>query len=247
MSTSMEVLADVPALVDRAAQHFVTCAGAAIAARGVFHVALSGGSTPKPLFQNLAGKYRSQLDWPRVQLWWGDERCVPPDDKDSNFRMAREAMLDALKLPDSQVHRIRGEVADRESEARRYADELRALPQENGFPVFDLMLQGMGTDGHTASLFPTTGAALVRDRTMVHVIQPAYVKPPVDRLSVTAPVIQNAREIHALIAGADKAEMLVKVLHEPVELDVRPIGMLRQARGTVRWLLDSAAAAKLPK
>jgi 6-phosphogluconolactonase len=248
MSTNLEVFADVPALVEVAARHFARCAREAIAARGAFHVALSGGSTPKPLFARLAGPMRGEIDWSRVHLWWGDERCVPPDAPESNFRMAREAMLDALALPDAQLHRMRGEATDRSAEAARYADELaRRLPVEKGVPVFDLMLQGMGADGHTASLFPGTGKALVRDRQVVQVVPPAYVKPAVERISVTAPVIEAAREVHALIAGADKAEMLVKVLQEPIELDVRPIGMLRSARGVVRWLLDQAAAAKLPK
>lgn len=248
MSTAIEVLADVPALTEVAARHFAACARDAIAARGAFHVALSGGSTPRPLFERLAGPERERVEWARVHFWWGDERCVPPDDSSSNYRMAREAMLDALGLHDGQVHRIRGESQDRAGEAARYADELlHRMPVDRGVPVFDLMLQGMGADGHTASLFPTTGKALVRDRMVVTVKPPAYVKPLVERISVTAPVIESAREIHALIAGADKAEILAAVLNGPIDLDARPCGLLRQARGTVRWLLDQAAASKLPK
>ena len=246
MSTRIEVVPDVPALVDLEARQLIAVAKAAIAARGAFHLALSGGSTPRPLYQQLSGPRRAELDWSRVHLWWGDERCVPPDAPDSNYRMAKEAMLDALGLPDGQVHRMRGEAADRLAEAARYADELgRRLPVEQGVPVFDLVLLGMGADGHTASLFPTTGKALVRDRAVVHVVPPAYVKPQVERLSLTAPLLQNAREVHALIAGADKAEVLEQVLHGPVQLDVHPMGLLRTAKGSVSWLLDAAAAAKL--
>jgi len=248
MSTAIEIHPDGAALAEAAARHFIRCASEAIAARGAFHVALSGGSTPKPMFEKLGGPLRGELDWSHVHLWWGDERCVPPDHVESNFRMVRETLLGAIALPDAQVHRIRGEAPDRLAEAARLADELsHRLPVEGGVPVFDLMLQGMGGDGHTASLFPTTGKALVRDRFAVHVIPPAYVKPQVERISVTAPVIEAAREVHALLAGAEKAEMLEKVMHGPLELDVRPMGILRQARGQVRWLLDQAVAAKLPR
>ena len=248
MSTSMEVFASQAELVDAAVRHIVDAARTAIAERGAFHLALSGGRTPKPIFEKLAGSARGELDWARVHLWFGDERCVPPDHADSNFRMAKLAMLDALALPDGQVHRIRGEAVDRPAEAARYADELlHRLPVEKGVPIFDVMQLGMGTDGHTASLFPTTGKALVRDRAVVHVVPPAYVKPAVERISVTTPVIQLARELHVMMEGADKAETLEKVMHGPIELDVRPLGMVRDARGNVRWLLDQAAAAKLPK
>src|SRR6185312_12950547 len=127
-------------LVDAAVRHIADAARAAISARGVFHLALSGGRTPKPIFEKLAGPARNELDWTRVHLWFGDERCVPPDHADSNFRMAKLAMLDALALPDGQVHRIRGEAVDRPAEAARYADELlHRLPVEKGVPIFDVM------------------------------------------------------------------------------------------------------------
>ena len=248
MSTAIEIHPDAPSLVEAAARELIRSSREAIAARGAFHLALSGGSTPRPLYQKLGGPLRGELDWSRIHLWWGDERCVAPGHADSNFRMVRDALLDALQLPDGQVHRIRGEATDRPAEAARFADELaRRLPVEKGVPRFDLMLLGMGGDGHTASLFPTTGKALVRDRFAVHVVPPAYVKPQVERISVTTPVIEAAREIHALIAGADKAEVLEKVMHGPIDLDARPMGILRHVHGQVRWLLDQAAASRLPK
>jgi len=243
---TIEVASDPTALAALAGEHLVRCAAEAIAARRAFHLALSGGSTPKPLYRLLGGALRERIDWSRVHLWFGDERCVPPSHEASNFHMVQETLLDALALPDAQLHRIRGEATDRVAEAARYADELlHRLPVHQGVPVFDLMLQGMGGDGHTASLFPTTGKALVRDRAVVHVVPPAYVSPAVDRISVTAPVIQGAREVHVLVAGDEKAQVLEQVIHGPVELDVRPSGLVRGARGTVRWLLDAAAASKL--
>jgi 6-phosphogluconolactonase len=248
MKPQIQIFADVPALVDAAAKQFIACAQAAISARGIFQVALSGGSTPRPLFALLASTHRKALDWEAVRFWWGDERCVPPDHADSNYRMAREALLEPLAVPAMQVARMVGEAPNREGEALRYAGELeRALPRDGDAPIFDLMLLGMGADGHTASLFPGTGAVKVRDQVVVRAVPPAYVKPAVDRISVTAPVIEAAREIHALIAGADKAEALVEVLEGTPDLDVRPAGLLRSARGQVRVFVDAAAAARLSR
>jgi 6-phosphogluconolactonase len=239
------VYPDAAAITQAAAPLIVEAAARALRARGVFHWALSGGSTPKALYRHLASAaVRGAIDWGRVHTWFGDERCYPPDHADSNYRMAREALLDPLALPAERVHRIRGEAPDRTLEAARYAEEVtRAVPAEQGWPCFDVVLLGMGPDGHTASLFPGTGAALERAAVALPVMPGPAVKPPVARISLSAPVIQQARELLVLIAGADKAEALRDVRAGPLALDRRPLQLARAAAGQVRWLVDAAAAA----
>jgi 6-phosphogluconolactonase len=240
----IEVFPTTAALAKAAADRVVASAGRAQAKRGTFTIALSGGSTPRALFQLLSTERR--IDWSRVQIWFGDERAVGPDHPDSNFHMAHESLLGPLNLPDNQVHRILGEAVDLRAEALRYGQEVKAgIGEADGWPVFDFMLQGIGTDGHTASLFPGTGAVGVVDRVAIHVVQPAYVRPAVERISLTAPVIQAAREIVVLAAGPDKAQVLPEVLDGPLELEKRPSQLIRQAKGQVVWLLDSAAASQL--
>ena len=238
---------DLASITAAATQFVIAAAERSIRARGVFHWALCGGSTPKPLYQHLASaEVRSAIDWARVQTWFGDERCCPPDHADSNYRMAREALLDPLALPAERVHRIRGEAPDRVLEAARLAEEVTgSVPAEQGWPCFDFLLLGMGADGHTASLFPGTGAALERAVVALTVMPGAYVKPQMARVSLSAPVIQHAREVLVLIAGADKAEALKDVRDGSLALDHRPLQLLRQATGRVRWLVEAAAAARL--
>jgi 6-phosphogluconolactonase len=242
----LTVCADAAALTAAATRLTIESAERAIRARGAFHWALSGGSTPKALYGQLASpEVRGQVDWARVHVWFGDERCYPPDHPDSNFHMANQALLSSLGLPSERVHRIRGE-AERVSEAARFAEEVaRALPYQGGWPCFDLVLLGMGGDGHTASLFPTTGAVLEKAAIALPVVPPAYVKPQVARISLSAPVLQQSREVLLLIAGTDKADALQDVLDGPLHLDERPLQLIRAAKGKVRWLVDAAAAAKL--
>jgi 6-phosphogluconolactonase len=241
------VYPDTAAITAAATQLTIDAAERAVRTRGVFHWALSGGSTPKALYQRLASaELRGSIAWDKVHTWFGDERCYAPDHADSNFRMAREALIDPLSLPAERVHRIRGEAPDRALETARFAEEVvRQVPSEGGWPRFDLVLLGMGADGHTASLFPGTGAAAERAVVALPVVPGAYVKPQIPRISLSAPVIQNAREILVLIGGADKAEALKDVLDGPLALDHRPLQLVRQAQGKVRWLLDAAAAARL--
>jgi 6-phosphogluconolactonase len=243
----VEVFETPAALTEAAAQATIAAAERSIRARGAFHWALSGGSTPKALYALLASpSRRGEIDWSKVHVWFGDERCYPPDHADSNYRMAREAMLDPLALPAERVHRIRGEAPDRAAEAARFAAEVVAVvPSEGGWPAFDLTLLGMGTDGHTASLFPGTGAALEKGAVALPVMPGAYVKPQVARISLSAPVLQQSREALVLLAGADKAEVLKDVLDGPIRLDERPLQLMRSGKGRVRWMLDRAAAAKL--
>ena len=242
---SIRRFADAQSLAEAAADLFVRAAGDAIAARGRFYVALSGGSTPRTLYQLLAAEPRhDQVNWSRVFVFWGDERCVPPTDPESNYHMAREALLFHVPVPATQVFRMRGESADPAAAAALYEIDLRRAfalaPHE--LPRFDLILLGMGPDGHTASLFPHTDALHVTDRLAV---ANRVEKLNATRMTLTTPVINNARLVVFLIAGADKAEPLAAVLEGPRRPEDLPSQLVAPTDGQVIWMVDNAAAAKL--
>lgn len=236
------VLPTREAAVAAAADAVVSAAKAAIAASGRFLLVLSGGSTPKALYALLAGaEYASRIDWSRTHVFWGDERCVPPTDAGSNFRMARDALLDHVPLPADQVHRMRGEDAPARA-AAAYETILRGLFPD-GVARFDLVLLGMGDNGHTASLFP--GLAAVREASRWVVAE--YV-PEVSmwRLTLTPPALNAAAQVIFLVVGADKAAMLKRVLQGPREQNLLPAQAITPARGgELAWILDEAAAAFL--
>ena len=237
---------DAEAVSRAAAEEFVRRAAEAVAARGRFAVALSGGSTPKRMYELLAeAPLRSQVDWGRADLFWGDERCVRPDDKDSNYRMAREAMLSRLPIPPSRVRRMEAERPDRDAAARDYQAVIArvfGVAPDGLPPAFDLILLGMGPDGHTASLFPETPALGEATRWVVPNHAP---KPPADRLTLTYPILNNAREVLFLVAGADKAERLTEVLEGPDDPRRLPSQRVRPTNGVLAWYVDRAAAARL--
>jgi 6-phosphogluconolactonase len=239
---------DAAALARRAAQYFVEQVERAAAARGRARIAISGGSTPKATFTLLADPaqpWRARMPWPQLDLWWVDERCVPPDDPDSNYRMTREAMLDHVPLKPEQIHRMEGEL-EPEAAAARYESELR-----NGFrlegaelPRFDLVQLGMGPDGHTASLFPHTQALFELGRLAVanHVEnKDAW------RVTLTWPVINRGSQVFFLIGGADKAQILKEVFTGPRDPERLPSQLVRPAGGILTLLLDGAAATLLPE
>ncbi|MEB2288926.1 MAG: 6-phosphogluconolactonase [Anaerolineae bacterium] len=242
----LEVVADGETLARKAAGYVVRLAGEAIAARGRFSIGLSGGSTPRALFRRLASPaWASRIDWARVHVFWGDERCVPPDDAASNYRLARETLLSRVPLPPEHSHRIAGELAPAEA-ARRYEAELRAFfssgesatPQ----PRFDLLLLGMGDDGHTASLFPGTAALHETERWAIE----NYV-PRLDswRITLTVPAINAAAHAIFLVSGAAKAETLRAVLHGPRQPEIYPAQLVRPQAGRLLWLVDRAATTRL--
>lgn len=244
MSSEIRVFADAQALSAAAAQRIVELAHAAIQARGAFHLALSGGSTPRLLYARLASpSVAPRIDWNKVHIYFGDERSVPPDHPDSNYRMAREAMLESLPIPPTQIHRLPGESADLERAAQGYAALLeRQLPLLEGMPAFDLILLGMGDDGHTASLFPGTTALAQQRRWVV----PVFVdKLGTWRLTFTYPLINNAANVLLLVAGASKAPRLREILAAPAAAAAYPVQGVRP-RGRLEWYLDQAAAADLP-
>lgn len=194
-------------------------------------IVLTGGSTPGLAYERAAER---APDWGRVTLWWGDERCVPPDDERSNFRLARETLLDRLEVPPRAVHRIRGEL-----DPKTAADELDA---ELEGADFDLLLLGLGPDGHMASLFPGSPQLGVRDRRATH--GPAGLDPYVDRVTFTLPTIQSAFRIVFLVAGEDKAEAVARAFGGEIGEDV-PASLARLAPVGVQVFLDEAAASRL--
>jgi 6-phosphogluconolactonase len=238
---------DAEALARRAAQYFVEMAGEAVAAKGRARIAISGGSTPKAAFALLADPnqpWRGRMQWENLELYWVDERAVPPDNADSNYRMTREALLDHVPLHPEQIHRMEGEL-EPELAAARYEAELRNSFHIEGaeIPRFDLIALGMGPDGHTASLFPRTEALHELSRLVV-----ANHVPQKDtwRITLTWPVINQASSVFFLIAGADKAEILKEVLTGPRDLERLPSQLIWPASGILTLILDKAAAALLP-
>jgi 6-phosphogluconolactonase len=242
----IQTFADIDEVSRAAAAEFVRCAGEAIAARSRFTVALSGGSTPHHQFQLLAAEpYRDQVDWPGVQVFWGDERSVPPDHKDSNYRMAKEALLTKVPLTASNVHRLKAERTDRDNAAREYQETIArvfGVPADGEPPAFDLVLLGMGPDGHTASLFPHTTAL---GETTRWVVVNYVAKFSTDRVTLTYPILNRAREVLFLVTGADKAEPLQEVLEGPPDPLRLPSQKIRPVSGKLVWFLDRLAAAKL--
>jgi 6-phosphogluconolactonase len=206
--------------------------------------ALSGGSTPRGVLQRLATEpYRSRIVWNRLHLFWGDEREVSPDHPESNYRMVREALIDRIDdidIPDVNIHRIEAELGADEA-ATRYESELARLFDESP-PRFDLVWLGMGDDGHTASLFPGTGAVEIKDRNVaaVHVAEL-----DTHRISLTLPVLNAAREVMVLVAGDDKASMLERVMGTEQSTPDLPVSMVRPEDGTIRWYVDRSAAGRL--
>ena len=240
-TTGELVVFDTRELVAAAlADTFVKDAQAAIAQRGTFFVALAGGSTPKTAYKLLAQEpRRSQVDWNRVQVFFGDERCVPPDSEESNYKMASDGFLATVNIPETNVHRIRGE-DDPTRVAADYAAEL--IASMGNPPRFDLIMLGMGTDGHTASLFPGADPQTDEDR----LVRAVYVeKLHAYRITLTPLVINNARHVVIASEGLAKAPALYAVLKGPREPSVHPIQVVAPAQGRLTWYVDRAAAAEL--
>lgn len=235
----VDVLPDRTGLMRAAAEEFVNVAGRAQAARGRFSVALSGGSTPAALYTLLATEdFARRVDWSRVHVFWGDERCVPPDHPQSNYRMARETLLSRVPLQAGNMYRIRGE-DDPKQAAAAYEGLLR---QFLGGGSFDLVLLGMGDNGHTASLFP--GLPGVTEP--VRWVLAQYVEVvSMWRVTLTPVVINAAHHVTFLVAGSEKADRLRDVLQGPAQVEVLPSQAIQPTRGELRWLVDAAAAARL--
>jgi len=216
-----------------------------VAEKGTFTAALSGGSTPRRLYQLLAGpELWPGISWEHVHLFQVDERCVPPDDPESNYRMIREALLRHIPVPEANFHRLAAELEDREGASRLYAAELDRIlaPEKGSIPRLDLVLLGMGLDGHTASLFP--GSSALREQSAW--VCPNFVeKFKAHRLTLTFPVLNAAARILFLVAGSDKAETLRQVLEGPRRPEELPAQYVQPANGQVEWYADQNAARLL--
>lgn len=247
MSQRREILvcSDLGEVSQRAAELFVTLAAEAISASGRFTVALSGGSTPRALYSLLASdQFRERVPWSKMHLFWGDERCVPPDHHDSNYRMTRESLLDKVPISDENIHRMLAEREDHNQAAAEYEQTLKAFfgLEAGKLPRFDLIWLGMGEDGHTASLFPGTVALDVTDRLAVA----NYVeKFKAHRLTLTAPVINHAANVVFLISGESKASVLREVLEGERQPHRWPSQLIQPLEGKLLFIVDRPATSEL--
>ena len=248
VNRELHILADAAAIARRAAQEILQSATSAVAERGSFTLVLAGGSTPKTLYQLLVNDaaLRAQLPWDKMVLLFGDERHVPPDHPDSNFRMATDTMISKASLKPEQVLRIKGEYPDAEKAAQEYEQTLRERfkLRESEFPRFDVILLGMGNDGHTLSLFPGT-KALHQDHLLV--VRNWVGKLYTERITMTAPVANNAAWVIFMVTGADKAPALKAVLEGPYEPEQLPSQLIQPRNGKLQWLVDTAAGSMLSR
>lgn len=239
----VRVFDDAESVARAAAERFAELAAQAIDERGAFAVALAGGTTPKRVYELLASdEWRDRVAWDKVHIFFGDERCVPADHADSNYRMANEALLSRVPLAPESVHRMEGR-GDAAANARRYEDELRAFfGDDAAWPRFDLVMLGMGDDGHTLSLFPHTAA--LNERSM-WVVANHVEKLDAWRITLTAPAANAARLVLFLVAGGGKAARLREVILGPRDAERLPSQLIRPTEGMLEWYVDEAAAADL--
>jgi len=246
-TTQIRVVPDLERLSREAAEQFAQLAEQQVQGSGRFSVALSGGSTPQRLYELLASEpYRSRIPWDQAHVFWADERCVPSDHLESNFRMANDMLLSRVPLPSVNVYRIPADQGDPVSAAASYEHTLRAFfrLQHEAWPEFDLVLLGVGKDGHTASLFPGSPALHETHRLVVATVGGT---PNVPRISLTVPVFNHAKHLVWLVSGVDKAAVVRAILAGPEQPDELPAEMIRPVRGSSVWLLDRAAASLLQR
>jgi 6-phosphogluconolactonase len=235
---------DLGDLSRRAAAEFVRLANESVSSSGRFVVALSGGSTPKGLYSLLSmPEFRNQIPWPQVHFFWGDERCVPPDHPESNYRMVHEALLSKVPIPKDNVCRMKGEINPQDV-ADEYEETLRKFFQlsDEGLPRFDLILLGLGADGHTASLFPRSNA-LFESKRLVTAPYAEHLK--THRLTLTLPVLNRGANVFFLVAGKNKAAILRDVLQGKGGSESLPAAQVRPPGGRLVWFVDQAAASLL--
>ena len=238
-SANISVFKNAEALALAAAERFVEASNQH--ERGIFSAALAGGTTPRRVYELLADqKFRSQLDWSRVHLFFGDERCVPPDHPDSNYAMVKAALISKVPIPIQNVHRIIGE-GDPKHNAEAYENELKKFFPQLEWPRFDLVFLGMGDDGHTASLFPGASAL---DESTRWVVTTSNERGQ-DRITLTLPVFNHARQVMFLVTGKAKAQRLREVLRPEHANELLPAQLIKPVNGRLEWLVDSDAASLL--
>ena len=243
MKPEIRIFKNVEKLSRGAARLFVEQAAQSISERGRFLVALNGGSTPTRLFEMLATSFRERIDWSKVHIFWGDERCVPPDDPGSSYGQARDVLLSHVPIPETNIHRVKGELGPAEA-SNDYAlilKEFASSPLD--WPRFDLVYLGMGEDGHTASLFP--GSLLdVSEPTLP--VTAHYQDRPANRVSLTPVVFNSAQMVAFMAAGEKKAQTLAEVLSGRYNPELYPAQRIDPKEGQLIWLVDEAAASRLP-
>ncbi len=213
-----------------------------IGSQDSLHIALSGGSTPKIVFDELASRHLSKNDWQKVHLYWGDERCVSPDDPESNYKMTVEYLLSKIEIPEENIHRIKGE-NDPRQEAERYTQVLKEkLPIIDGLPQFDLIILGMGDDGHTASIFPYEIGLWNADQLCEVAEHPITAQ---KRITITGRIINHADNVAFLVTGESKAEKVGEIVDERGDFKLYPANLVHPLNGNLFWFLDEAAASEI--
>jgi 6-phosphogluconolactonase len=235
------LLSDPEAVGLRAASIFRDRSKIAVTLKGRFSVAVSGGSTPLRLYEILGSTFRNDIPWDRTEIFWADERCVPPDHGDSNYKGVHDALLSRIDIPAANIHRIKGEMSSEEG-AREYEEELKRYFVNSGSCAFDLVILGLGEDGHTASLFP--GSPSLSEVTRVAV--PVYVEKLRSwRITLTIPVLNNGSSILFLVTGLKKAGILKEILGDSGNIQRYPAGLISPVAGKVTWLIDREASSEL--
>ena len=242
-SMRIAIYDDKHTLSQHAAEYIMRIAQEAIDLHGHFTIALTGGTTPGEVYSLIGSEpFRSQIDWQLVDIFWGDERCVPHNSPESNFYLAQEVLLDKIAIPKSQIHPMPADQFDRDAASQAYTIEMQQAFGTNGIPSFDLIHLGMGPEGHTASLFPHQVSLHEKHRLVMPVSVP---KPPPDRLTFTPPLLNAARNVLFLVTGSEKADALHAVLEGEYQPDEYPAQIVRPTNGEVVWMLDKAVAQNL--
>lgn len=224
------------------ARHFSNYLQQFIASKNVVHIALSGGSTPQIVFEELASHKKDAIDWSNVHFYWGDERCVPPTDEQSNYKMTQEYLLSQITIPATNIHRIKGEDNPTE-EAERYEELLREkLPFSGGVPSFDLVILGMGEDGHTASIFPHEIGLWESDKLCAVAVHPESGQ---KRITITGKVINHSKEVAFLVTGIGKKEKVAEIMKQQGDFKDYPATLVAPENGNLIWFLDKEAASGL--
>lgn len=235
MNPQLHISKDPVAVALEFAEMLVALAGQ----KEKLHVALAGGSTPQLLFDKLASDFIGRIDWRQIQFYWGDERCVPPGHAESNYRMTKKHLFDHINIPADNIHRIRGE-KDPLQEAVRYGEVVNStLPSKNGLPCFDLIMLGLGTDGHTASIFPHEMTLLEQKETCAVATHPDSGQ---KRVSLTGPVINNADQVAFLVTGSSKQVKVMEIIRKTGNWKGYPASYISPTHGELHWFMDRAAA-----
>jgi 6-phosphogluconolactonase len=242
------IFEDQQRLNETVANRLQQLAREAVEERGRFLLVLSGGSTPRPLFRLLAqAPYADDIPWAHTHIFWADERAVPPLSEESNYALAEELLLSQVPIPGEQIHRMEGELDDLLTAAERYTETLLRVAEENRlWPRFDLVLLGLGSDGHTASLFP--GATLpLQEEQPVLAVSGSYDNRPPNRISLTPKAINSARHVFFLVTGGQKAPAVAATLQGPRDLDRYPAQRIQPTNGSIVWFIDDEAATNLER